>query len=121
MSGSVNAVQQMLGVPTTSCWDATTLGALAPFQQSGMGALPMHPTGEPDPATLINAGYYNPLDYLSRAQVEYLQGGAAPGTFWRDLGVASNQVPQWVWIGLGVGFVGLGYWTYRSRRARARG
>jgi hypothetical protein len=116
----LKAVQHTLGVPATQRWDAMTLGALPVFQQTGMGALPMYPTGEPDPATLINAGYYDPLQYLPRAQVQYLQGGARPGSFWRDVGVASNQIPQWIWIGLGVGLCGLGYWTYRNRRARGR-
>jgi hypothetical protein len=98
-----------------------TIGALAPFQDSGQGPLPMFPSGQPDPATLINLGYYDPLDDMPRAQLDYLEGAERPGTFWRDLGVASNQVPQWVWIALGVVFLGLGYYTHRKRQKPKRG
>jgi hypothetical protein len=80
----------------------------------------MYPTGEPDAATLINAGYYDPMDYMPRAWRNYVQGGDAPGTFWRDLGVASNQIPQWVWLGIGVLFVGVGYYIHRKGKRRTR-
>jgi len=116
LNGTVNVVQQNLGVPQTGQWDATTMGAMASFQAAGNRPLQMYATGEPDPATLINSGYYDPLEAMPSSWRQYVQGGQAPGTFWRDLGVASNQVPQWAWLFMGVLFVGLGYYVHRKRR-----
>jgi hypothetical protein len=81
----------------------------------------MYPTGQPDPATLINLGQYDPRDYLTRAQRSYLEGGARPGTFFRDLGTASNQVPQLVWLLVGSSLLGLGYYVYRKQSKSRRG
>jgi hypothetical protein len=117
--GGVQVVQSKLGVAPTNRWDAATLSALAPFQATGSGPLAMYPTGEPDPATLINAGYYDPLQVLPRSWSEYATGGPAPGTFWRDLRVSSNQVPQWIWLALGIVLVSVGYYTYRRRARRS--
>lgn len=119
--GDVSNVQQNLGVPVTGNWDARTSGALAPYQQGSSAPLIMHPTGQPDPATLINLGHYDPRDYLPRAQRTYLEGGARPGTFFRDLGTASNQVPQLVWLLVGSGLVALGYYVYRKQSKPKRG
>ncbi len=80
----------------------------------------MFPTGEPDPATLINLGYYDPMQLLPRAQREYLSGGEKPGTFWRDLTTAANQVPRVAYLILGAAFVGLGIYTYREHRREKR-
>jgi len=118
LGGPVETVQQNLGVPVTGAWDAVTMGALAPYQQGADGPLSMFPSGQPDPATLINLGYYDPVEDMPRAQREYLEGGARPTTFWRDLATASNQVPQWVWIALGAACVGLGYYTLRKPEKR---
>jgi hypothetical protein len=120
LSGTVSVVQQNLGVPPSGEWDATTMGAIGPFQASGGRPLRMYATGQPDPATLINAGYYDPLEYMPRGWREYVQGGSAPGTFWRDLGVANSQIPQWAWLTLGVMFMGFGYYIHRKRKRRAR-
>jgi len=120
LGGPVDAVQKNLGVPVTGAWNEVTMGALTPYQGASHGGLKMWPTGEPDPATLINLGYYDPFDQLPADQREYLAGGEKPGTFWRDLATASNQIPQLVWIALGVALMGLGYYSYRLRAKRVR-
>jgi hypothetical protein len=74
----------------------------------------MYPTGRPDPATLINLGYYDPIEQLTSSQRAYLEGTGEQGTFWRDLATASNQVPRWAWVVLGALFVGMGYMAYRN-------
>jgi hypothetical protein len=77
----------------------------------------MFPNGHPDPPTLINLGYYDPVEELPAAQRRYVEGGDRPSTFFRDLGTASNQVPQWGWIALGAGLLLFGYWTYHQSKA----
>lgn len=119
LNGPVELAQRHLGVPESGVWDAATSGAVAVYQQ-GPGALPMFPSGAPDPATLINLGYYDPLEHLPRAQLAFLEGGERPGTFWRDLATASNQIPRWAWLVLGALLLGLGYYSYRKNRP-ARG
>lgn len=115
MLGDVDVLQKRLGVPVTNRWDAATRGALAAYQQSkGAGPLQVFPSGHPDPATLINLGYYDPLDHMSHNQVEYLQGGEYPSSFGRDVAGAFNQVPRWAWLGLGAGFLVMAYVSYRK-------
>ena len=114
LGGPVDIVQRKLGVPVSDEWDAVTLGALTAYQASGAGPWPMYPNGHPDVPTLYNLGYYDPADYLTREQRRYIEGGEKPGTFLRDLGTASGQVPRWAWIAVGVGFVLLGIYAYRS-------
>jgi len=120
LSGNIEAVQRNLGVPSSGTWDALTSGALPSYQQVGRGALPMFPTGQPDPATLINLGYYDPLQDMPMRQRVYLEGGERPGTFWRDLGVAGSQVPQWAWLAIGALALGLAYWSHRKDRPKRR-
>jgi hypothetical protein len=120
--GSVSDVQGQLGVPNTNEWDAATLAALARFQGQDGGELKMHVTGVADPATLINLGYYDPMDELPRKQAQYLAGDRdQPTTFWRDTATLSNQVPQWIWIVAGVAMTGFGYWVYRRNKKREKG
>jgi hypothetical protein len=114
MLGTIDIVQKKLGVPVTNDWDAVTLGAMTAYQASKVGPLPMLPHGHPDPPTLINLGYYDPVDELPADQRRYVEGGDKPGTFFRDLGTASNQVPQWAWIVMGIGLIAFGYYTYRQ-------
>ena len=66
MASSLETIQHNLGVPVTPSWDAVTSGAIAPYQGGERGPLPMYPTGEPDPATLINLGYYDPKGNVTR-------------------------------------------------------
>ncbi len=120
LNGFIEIVQTNLGVPKSGQWDATTAGALAPYQGGGRGPLAMYPTGQPDPATLINLGYYDPIELLSRGQRSYLEGTAEPTTFWRDLATASNQVPRWAWLVMGALFVGMGYYVYKQRTKAGR-
>jgi len=84
------------------------------FQRTMKTGLPMFPSGHPDPATLINAGVYDPAASWSAAQASYLQGGKKPSTFLRDLRGASNQVPSWGWLAVGGVFLLLGYLSYRA-------
>lgn len=116
MLGSIDIVQKKLGVPASASWDPITLGAMTAYQASKAGVFPMSAHGHPDPPTLVNLGYYNPIEELPSGQRTYLQTGEKPSTFFRDLGSAANQVPQWAWITLGVGFVALGVWTYRKAK-----
>lgn len=115
LGGPVDLVQRRLGVPVSNEWDPVTLGAMAAFQGGRPGGFPMSPHGHPDPATLINLGYYDPIAESSPKQRAYLQGGEKPGTFGRDLAGAANQVPWWAWIAVGVGLMGLGYASWRRR------
>jgi hypothetical protein len=112
---ALDVAQRNLGIPVSSHWDAATLGALAPYQASGRGPLKMFAVGHPDPATLINLGYYDPIEELPKDQRDFLDGAAKPTTFWRDLATASNQVPMWAWIVLGVGLLGLGYVNWKNK------
>jgi hypothetical protein len=114
MSNLAN-VQRRLGVPASSHWDAMTTGALRAFQSGSHGVFPMQPTGHVDPPTLANLGYYDPLDEMTPASQAYLSGtGEKPGTFWRDLAATTNQVPQWAWLTLGAGMIGLGWWGWHQ-------
>jgi hypothetical protein len=118
--GDIAETQAKLGVPTTNQWDRATLAALSTYQGRGKGELKMHVTGVPDPATLINLGYYDPLLDLPRRHSDFLAGRQdAPTTFWRDLASMSNQVPQWIWIVAGVGMVGVGVYVYRQNQKEA--
>ena len=119
--GSIDVVQRNLGIPVTNEWDAQTMAAVTIYQDSGRGPLATFPTGQPDPATLVNLGYYDPLEDMPARQREYLEGGERPGTFLRDLGTASNQVPRWVWIAVGVLFLGMAYYTHRKREKAKKG
>ena len=89
-----------------------TATQLVDFQRT-QSTLPMFPHGHPDPATLINAGAYNPHDEWSRDELAYIEGGAAPSSFGRDLQGVSNQIPQWVWLTAGGLFAILTIWAYR--------
>lgn len=114
--GDIADLQATLGVPQSNEWDRTTLAAISTYQGRNQGALRMHVTGTPDPATLINLGYYDPLKELPRKQAAFLAGeGAQPTTLWRDLATLSNQVPQWIWLLLGAGMVGIGYYVHRKK------
>lgn len=120
--GGVADIQAKLRVPQTDTWDPATRAAVAAYQGSGRGELDMHVTGLPDPATLINLGYYDPLDELPARQVDFLLGRTTePSTIWRDTATMSNQVPQWIWIVFGGVFVGTGYYLYRRNRREAKG
>lgn len=115
---SVEAAQGRLGVPVTGEWDAVTEGAAVAYQSSGEGFLRMDPSAHIDPPTLINVGYYNPLDELPEKQRDYLAGGERPGTFMRDIGTAINQVPRWGWaVGAGV-FYMMAYMSYSRGSAK---
>jgi hypothetical protein len=114
--GSIDVVQKKLGVPGSQHWDPVTLGAMTAYQASKAGVYPMSPHGHPDPPTLVNLGYYDPIAELPEAQRDYVEGGDKPTTFFRDLGSAANQVPQWAWVALGVSFVAIGVWTYRKAK-----
>jgi hypothetical protein len=117
LGGPVDIVQRKLGVPVTDEWDAVTLGALTAYQSSGAGPWPMYPHGHPDPATLYNLGYYDPIEELTAEQRAYVEGRRdKPSTFFRDLGGASAQVPRWAWIAVGVGLIAVGIYTYRAAK-----
>lgn len=114
--GGVADLQAALGVPQTNEWDQATLAAISTYQGRNQGELSMHVTGTPDPATLINLEYYDPLKELPRKQAKFLAGERdQPTTLWRDLATLSNQIPQWVWLLLGGGLIGIGYYAYRKK------
>jgi hypothetical protein len=117
--GDVADLQATLGVPQTNEWDQSTLMALSTYQGRNQGELEMHVTGVPDPATLINLGYYDPLDELPRRHAQYLAGTKKPSTIWRDMATLSNQVPQWIWIVAGAGMVAIGYYVHRKNEKGA--
>lgn len=73
---------------------------LVSYQRTGSG-LPMYPHGHPDPSTMINMGLYDPNNFWSEPQKQYLDGGQKPSTVLRDLQGVSNQVPQWAWLTAG--------------------
>jgi len=114
--GGIEDLQAALGVRQTSEWDQETLAAMSTYQGRNQGELQMHVTGTPDPATLINLGYYDPLSELPRRQAEFLSGdGPQPTTLWRDLATLSNQVPQWIWLLMGGGMLAVGYYVHRKK------
>lgn len=114
--GPIDIVQSKLGVPVTDNWDAATLGAITVYQASNAGTFPMTPTGHPDPPTLINLGYYNPLDLMKPSWASYLEGGRKqPSSIGRDLAGASNIIPQPGWLALGALFLGLGAYAWYRR------
>jgi len=82
----------------------------------------MDPHGHPDPTTMINRGRYNPLEEWPRRQVQYLEGGPKPGTFFRDLQGVSNQVPRWAWLVSGGAFLLFATVAYRNhKKGKSRG
>ena len=115
MPGPVEMIQKKLGVPASGHWDPITLGALAAFQ-AGQPALV--PSGHPDVPTLALLGYYDPLQALDPKWAGYVKGGKRPGTFGRDLASASNQAPQWAWLGVGALLLGVGFWTWKKSKAK---
>ena len=121
LSGSVDVVQKKLGVPITNDWDTVTRGALTVYQGAHkLTAFPMSPTGQPDPPTLVNLDYYDPLEQLNPNWAAYVDGKREkPGTFGRDLAGVSNTVPQWAWIATGIVLLGLGYFSWRQSRKKA--
>jgi len=117
---TLDVLQSRLGVPSTGTWDGATYAALRTYQQRGHGEYPMNATGRPDPATLLNLGYYVPEESFPSAQRAFLATGEAPGTFMRDVGTAIDQVPRWAW---GIGTVAFGlfaYLAYRGDKKRGR-
>lgn len=119
---SIKSTQGRLGVPVTGEWDSTTEGAAVAYQGSGDGFLPMNASAHMDPPTLINLGYYNPLEELPEPLSEYLAGGKTPSTLLRDVGTAVNQIPRWGWAVGCVGFCLLSYSSYtRGRKPSKRG
>ena len=120
LSGPVEDLVSKLGLPAGSGWAAVTPAALIALQQAG-GAYPMLPSGRFDPQTALNVGYYKIEDAFSPAQVAYVKAnGAKPGSLGRDIATLSAQVPQWAWLILGVGFLGLGGYVYYRSRKKAR-
>jgi len=114
----IEDAQRRLGVPVTGRWDAATTGAAAAYQQKPGGAHRMYPHGKVDPPTLVNLGYYDPVDILPRRLQAYAAGrGDRPSMFFRDLRGASNQVPRWAW---GIATVAFGWVAYRAWRKRQR-
>ena len=96
--------------------NASQRATLIAYQQSGKGALPMAPHGHPDANTSINQGKYRLLDNLPDSQVDYLTTGEEPGTFLRDLGGVSNQLPRWSWFVMGGTCLLLGGLAYRRHK-----
>lgn len=116
LSGTLDILQQKLGVPPSGKWDPITMGALAAFQAGNKGLMP---TGHPDVPTLALLGYYDPVEQVPNRWGEYLEGaGKKPGTFARDLASASNQAPQWAWLAVGAVFLGVGFWTWRKSQKK---
>jgi hypothetical protein len=120
MPTAIQRVQQKLGVQASGAWDAGTSGAVLAFQQGGSGTYPMQATGHPDPATLLNLGYYAPADVLAEDWLGYLNGGEKPGTFWRDVCASIDQVPRWAWATAAVGFGAFAYMAYRTDKKRGK-
>jgi hypothetical protein len=87
---------------------------LVSYQRTGSG-LPMYPHGRPDPATLINMGFYDPATMWSDSQKRYLEGGPKPSSLLRDLQGVSNQIPQWVWLAAGGTLLVLGLMAMRKK------
>lgn len=113
MDGVAEA-QKKLGVPVTGQWDPVTTGAVVSFQQrQGAGPHPMSPHGHPDPPTLANVGYYEPLQVLSPKQRKAAMGHPT-STFFRDVRSSLNQIPRWGWI---AGAVVFGFMAWRSARS----
>jgi len=122
MPTAIDRVQQRLGVQQSGHWDSATDGALVAFQQAPKGAsYPMDANGHPDPATLVNLGYYAPADVFTEEWSAYLAGqGPKPGHFGRDLRAAIDQVPRWAWAIVGVSFSVFAYMAYKTDRKRGR-
>ncbi len=76
---------------------------------------PLNVNGVPDPNLLINLGVYNPETFLRPSHIDYLKNGKPLNNFTNGIRVSSNQVPNWVWITMGVTLIGYaGYIYYRK-------
>jgi len=106
-------IQQRLGVSQTDVWNEVSENGVRQYQRThGLAA-----TGNPDPFTLAAMGIYDPVAGTPGSFQRYLAGGSEPSSFGRDLATASNQVPRWGWVTLGVALYGLAYlsWMRRGR------
>jgi hypothetical protein len=121
MTTAIQQVQQRLGVRQSGQWDSATDGAILAFQQTAKGTkYAMDPNGHPDPATLVNLGYYSPADVFTQGWADYLAGGPKPGHFGRDLRASIDQVPRWAWATVAVGFGIFAYMAYRTDKKRGK-
>jgi hypothetical protein len=121
MPTAIQRVQQRLGVQQSGHWDSSTDGAILAFQQTAKGVTyAMDPSGHPDPATLVNLGYYAPADIFTDEWTSYLAGGEKPGHFGRDVRASIDQVPRWAWATLAVGFGIFAYMAYRTDKKRGK-
>lgn len=106
-----------LGIPGQTEYSPQVRQAVLQFQTAqGLMA-----TGQADPATLAEAGVYDPVAGVGKKFTKYLSGGPEPGGFGRDISSAMNQVPGWLWITLGVGMSGLAYLAYRVANPKKHG
>jgi hypothetical protein len=97
-ASSVSDLQRALGVPTTGQYDGATIKAIEKAQDKRN--LPV--TGSPDAALLSSLGIVN-LAALPPA-----------GATWRrDLGTATDQVNPYVYGGLSLMLLGIGYYSYK--------
>src|SRR5258706_5905490 len=118
MSGLLQ-VQKTLGIKSSGTWDGSTRGAVLAYQQSGKAQYPMDPNGHPDPATLVNLGYYAPPDVFTDDWSAYLSGGTKPGHFGRDLRTSIDQVPRWTWFTLAGVFGAFAYIAWKREKKRS--
>lgn len=103
----LETISTKLGVPADPT--AVTLGLFAYQQKTGA-----RQSGMPNPQTLAALEIYDPMQSAPRA----FKSGKEMGTFGRDIAASMNQVPMWIWVGLGFGCYGLAYLAYRSRKKK---
>lgn len=71
-----------------------------------------------DPIWAQRQGAYVPAEAFPERWRDYLAGGDHPGTFFRDVGTASDQVPRWAWGALAVVFGTFSYMSWRGEKKR---
>lgn len=98
----ISELQRTLGVPQSEKWDTPTQAAVTAYQ----AAAGLAPTGLPTPAVLARLGIFNPLDLA----------GTTRSRFTVSLLSAMNQVPWYLYLGVGV--AGLGVAAMKLRRSQ---
>lgn len=107
----ISDLQRTLGVPQSEKWDTATQAAVTAYQ----AASGMSPSGLPTPAVLGKLTVYNPVELAPRGVRDMVSGARdnPPSLFGVGLLTSLNQVPWYVYLGIGVASVGFATLAFR--------